>query len=68
MNGFEKPPRIEALAALPLLNAVLKEGLRVSCPIRGHMPRVVPTEGWNYKGIHFPPGVLAFHPQAISLI
>ncbi|CCF35218.1 cytochrome P450 4A10 [Colletotrichum higginsianum] len=58
MNSFEKPPRIEALAALPLLNAVLKEGLRVSCPIRGHMPRVVPTEGWNYKGIHFPPGTV----------
>ncbi|KAK1561471.1 cytochrome P450 4A10 [Colletotrichum navitas] len=51
-------PRIGSLAMLPLLNAVLKEGLRVSCPIRGHMPRVVPSQGWNYKGTHFPPGAV----------
>ncbi|KAK2030547.1 cytochrome P450 4A10 [Colletotrichum zoysiae] len=56
MSAHKTFPRIESLATLPLLNAVLKEGLRVSCPIRGHMPRVVPSEGWNYKGIHFPPG------------
>ncbi|KAF9871786.1 cytochrome P450 4A10 [Colletotrichum karsti] len=58
METEEASPRIEALAQLPLLNAVLKEGLRVSCPIRGHMPRVVPAKGWNYNGTHFPAGTV----------
>lgn len=50
-------PCLTTLERLPLLNAILKEGLRVSCPIRGHLPRVVPTGGWNYRGVHFPAGV-----------
>ncbi|KAK1998422.1 cytochrome P450 4A10 [Colletotrichum falcatum] len=58
MDAAETSPRIEALAQLPLLNAVLREGLRVSCPIRGHMPRVVPSSGWNYKGTHLPAGTV----------
>ncbi|KAL0930039.1 cytochrome P450 4A10 [Colletotrichum truncatum] len=58
MEAAEISPRIEALAQLPLLNAVLKEGLRVSCPIRGHMPRVVPAKGWNYNGTHLPAGTV----------
>lgn len=50
-------PRLESLAQLPLLNAVLKEGLRISCPIRGHMPRIVPKGGWMYQDTWFPAGV-----------
>ncbi|KAK1848829.1 cytochrome P450 4A10 [Colletotrichum chrysophilum] len=49
-------PRLESLAQLPLLNAVLKEGLRISCPIRGHMPRIVPKGGWTYRDTWFPAG------------
>ncbi|KAK2740854.1 cytochrome P450 4A10 [Colletotrichum kahawae] len=49
-------PRVESLAQLPLLNAVLKEGLRISCPIRGHMPRIVPKGGWMYQDTWFPAG------------
>ncbi|TLD33516.1 hypothetical protein PspLS_00244 [Pyricularia sp. CBS 133598] len=45
MDMFDGRPPVEKLAQLPLLNAVLNEGLRLSCPIRGHMPRVVPTTG-----------------------
>lgn len=62
-DAVEFSPRIEMLAQLPLLNAVLKEGLRVSCPIRGHMPRVVPAKGWNYNGTHLPAGVTFSPPQ-----
>ncbi|KAH8846999.1 hypothetical protein MCOR27_010896 [Pyricularia oryzae] len=56
MDMFDRRPQIEKLAQLPLLNAVLNEGLRLSCPIRGHMPRVVPSTGWTYRGTYFPPG------------
>ncbi|OLN83441.1 putative sterigmatocystin biosynthesis P450 monooxygenase STCB-like protein 4 [Colletotrichum chlorophyti] len=56
MAENEGHPRLEALNQLPLLSAVIKEGLRVSCPIRGHMPRVVPAGGWQYKGTNFPAG------------
>ncbi|KAF6806134.1 cytochrome P450 4A10 [Colletotrichum musicola] len=58
MDAAKSSPRIEALAQLPLLNAILKEGLRVSCPIRGHMPRVVPANGWNYNGTQLPAGTV----------
>jgi len=50
-------PNLDVLARLPVLNAVLREGLRITCPIRGHMPRIVPQGGWEYKGVHFPAGV-----------
>lgn len=50
-------PSLGDLSGLPFLSAVVKEGLRISCPIRGHMPRVVPAEGWTYGGFYFPAGV-----------
>ncbi|KAK1985262.1 cytochrome P450 4A10 [Colletotrichum cereale] len=56
METLDGNPYIELLAQLPFLNAVIKEGLRVSCPIRGHMPRVVPAGGWDYGKTHFPAG------------
>lgn len=54
---------ISELSTLPFLNAVLKEGLRISCPIRGHMPRVVPNSGWTYRSFHFPVGVSISRPS-----
>lgn len=50
-------PSLGDLSRLPFLSAVVKEGLRLSCPIRGHMPRVVPAGGWTYRDFHFPAGV-----------
>lgn len=66
MDMFDGRPQIEKLAQLPLLNAVLNEGLRLSCPIRGHMPRVVPSTGWTYRGTYFPPGVRSLQSQMLS--
>lgn len=62
MDMFDRRPQIEKLAQLPFLNAVLNEGLRLSCPICGHMPRVVPSTGWIYRGTYFPPGVRFCNP------
>lgn len=45
------------LEKLPLLDACLKEGLRLTVPLRGRLPRVVPEDGWEFQGIHFKPGV-----------
>lgn len=50
-------PSLGDLSCLPFLSAVIKEGLRISCPIRGHMPRVVPAGGWTYGDFYFPAGV-----------
>ncbi|KAH8721521.1 cytochrome P450 [Phaeosphaeriaceae sp. PMI808] len=38
------------LESLPYLTACVKEGLRISTPIRGRLPRVSPPGGWKYKG------------------
>jgi cytochrome P450 len=42
--------------ALPYLNAVVKEGLRISMANPTRLPHVVPTEGWTFKGTLFPAG------------
>jgi cytochrome P450 len=42
--------------ALPYLNAVVKEGLRISMANPTRLPHVVPTGGWAFKSTHFPAG------------
>lgn len=42
--------------ALPYLNAVVKEGLRISMANPTRLPHVVPAGGWNFKGVYFPAG------------
>lgn len=48
---------ITALEKVPLLEAVAKESLRVSCPISGRLPRNVPEGGWQFRGEMIPAGV-----------
>jgi hypothetical protein len=38
-------------------NAVIKEILRVSNPLPGRLPRLVPQEGYSLYGKHVPRGV-----------
>lgn len=42
--------------ALPYLNAVVKEGLRISMANPTRLPHVVPAGGWTFKGTYFPAG------------
>jgi cytochrome P450 len=60
LSTFPDPayrPQIVELEQIPLLEAVCKESLRLTIPIRGRHPRVVPTGGWEYAGHHLPVGV-----------
>lgn len=42
--------------ALPYLNAIVKEALRVSMANPTRLPHVVPAGGWTLKDMHFPTG------------
>lgn len=57
MPELDSRPTAEELDSLPLLNACIKEGLRLTCPTRTRMPRTIPEGGWTFNGHHFPPGV-----------
>ncbi|KDQ52020.1 hypothetical protein JAAARDRAFT_184595 [Jaapia argillacea MUCL 33604] len=46
------------LEKLPYLTACVMESLRISGPIPGDLPRVVPKEGWEFKGVKIPPGTV----------
>lgn len=48
-------PSLLALESLPYLSAVVKEALRLSSPIPGRLPRVIPSEGAQI-GDFFVPG------------
>lgn len=41
---------------LPYLAGVVKEALRLTMTISIRLPRLVPRDGWEYKGYHFPHG------------
>jgi cytochrome P450 len=57
ISTSETRPPFQDIDALPFLDACIKEGLRVSCPSRVRLPRVVPEGGWSFKGHYFPAGV-----------
>ncbi|RMZ73528.1 cytochrome P450 [Pyrenophora seminiperda CCB06] len=44
--------------ALPYLNAVVKEGLRISMANPSRLPHAVPAGGWTFKDIYFPAGTI----------
>jgi cytochrome P450 len=44
--------------ALPYLNAVVKEALRISMANPTRLPHIVPSGGWTFKGTYFPAGSL----------
>ena len=44
--------------ALPYLNAVVKEGLRISMANPTRLPHAVPAGGWTFKDIYFPAGTI----------
>ncbi|KAF5855755.1 hypothetical protein ETB97_008473 [Aspergillus alliaceus] len=54
---LDSRPPFQELDALPLLDACIKEGLRISSPVQSRLPRTVPADGWTFKGHYFPPGV-----------
>lgn len=41
-----------------LLDACLKESLRLACPVGGRLPREVPRGGWEFDGHHIPAGFI----------
>ncbi|KAL9586004.1 MAG: hypothetical protein Q9203_004017 [Teloschistes exilis] len=43
---------------LPLLQGVVKEGLRLAPANGTRFPRVVSSSGWNFDGYYFPPGTI----------
>lgn len=57
MPALDTRPTIQDLDSLPLLDACVKESLRITAPSRVRMPRTVPEGGWTFKGQHFPAGV-----------
>ncbi|KAJ4221049.1 hypothetical protein NW759_007117 [Fusarium solani] len=50
-------PDLKVLDALPLLNAIVMETLRLHAPIPGPQPRDTPKDGCNIAGYHIPGGV-----------
>ncbi|KAF5633095.1 cytochrome P450 monooxygenase [Fusarium tjaetaba] len=62
MPEKDSQPSLKELENLPLLNACIKEGLRITCPPRGRLPRVVPPEGLQCDGVFIPPGTIVTSP------
>ncbi|KAF5581863.1 cytochrome P450 monooxygenase [Fusarium pseudoanthophilum] len=62
MPDKDSQPTLKELESLPLLSACIKEGLRITCPPRGRLPRVVPPEGLQCNGIFIPPGTIVTSP------
>lgn len=56
-NASAEEPDIVELEKIQLLEACVKESMRVSVPIRGRFPRDVPEGGLSIHGFHVPQGV-----------
>jgi cytochrome P450 len=54
MNNATLESDAQEAQALPYLNAVVKEGLRLSMANPTRLPHVVPPGGWTFKGTYFP--------------
>ena len=67
MPTSDSRPTVPELEALPLLNACVKEGLRVSCPSRTRLPRTVPASGWSFGGHYLPAGASLISPFSVCL-
>lgn len=59
-------PNVADLERIPLLDACIKEALRVAFPVAGRQPRVVPEGGWDYNGHHIAEGVRLLHSMILS--
>ena len=55
-NNISLGEKAVDVQALPYLNAIVKEGLRISMATPSRLPRVVPTGGWQFKNTFFPSG------------
>lgn len=55
-NNIALGPSAQDVQALPYLNAVVKEGLRISMANPTRLPHSVPIGGWTFKGTYFPAG------------
>jgi hypothetical protein len=49
-------------------NAVIKEILRISNPLPGLLPRLVPQEGYSSYGQHVPGGVSQSIPLSLPAV
>jgi cytochrome P450 len=49
---------LPSLEKLHLLTATIKEGLRMSHGVLGRLPRIAPSGGWTFDGVHVPAGTL----------
>ncbi|KAI1847952.1 hypothetical protein JX266_006065 [Neoarthrinium moseri] len=58
MPNKDARPSFNDLDHLPLLDACLKEGMRLSSPVRSRLPRVVPKDGWTSHGRFYKPGTI----------
>lgn len=56
-DSLNEQPDIVQLEKIPLLEACIKEAMRISIPIRGRWPREVPNGGLNAHGHYLPEGV-----------
>ena len=58
----EEDMSMDTIAALPYLNACLKEGLRLYPPVPSGLPHLTPINGSTISGEYIPPAVWSISP------